>query len=60
MSNDDDKKSTYRLINALCHAKVIFADWAISRIVCHSIIEALLISVIYPVASCLNNFFILP
>ena len=30
---------------------------AISRIVCHSIIEALLISVIYPVASCFSNFF---
>ena len=57
MSNDDDKQSSYRLMNALCRAKAIFTDFsylahanlcllilAISHIVCHSKIEALLIS----------------
>ena len=28
MSNDDDKQSTYRLMNALCRAKAIFADFS--------------------------------
>ena len=28
ISNDDDKQSTYRLMNALCRAKAIFADFS--------------------------------
>ena len=28
MNNDDDKQSTYRLMNALCRAKAIFADFS--------------------------------
>ena len=28
MSNDDDKQSTYRLMNALCRAKAMFADFS--------------------------------
>ena len=28
MSNDDDKQSNYRLMNALCRAKAIFADFS--------------------------------
>ena len=59
ISNDDDKQSTYRLMNALCRAKAIFADFSNFAHSFSCIIEALLISVIYPVASCLNNFFIL-
>ena len=28
MSNDDNRQSTYRLMNALCRAKAIFADFS--------------------------------
>ena len=28
ISNDDDKQSTYRLMNALCREKAIFADFS--------------------------------
>ena len=28
MSNDDDKQSSYRLMNALCRAKAIFTDFS--------------------------------
>ena len=28
MSNDDDKQSNYRLMNALCRANAIFADFS--------------------------------
>ena len=28
MSNDDDKQLTYRLMNALCRAKAMFADFS--------------------------------
>ena len=28
MSNDDDKQSNYRLMNALCRTKAIFTDFS--------------------------------
>ena len=31
MRNDDDKQSNYRLINALCRTKAIFADFSTSE-----------------------------